>query len=468
VSARRLLPLTAVLATLLCAPAPAAVTCDRYAGPFGSDNAPGTVTQPYHSAQRLANSLAAGQTGCLLEGTYTDELSGPYVLNVLHGGAPGAPITVRSAPGQRATLRGIVQVPRGSDNVTISNLDIVGQRVTPDESTGIQILAADTVLADNDITNNSRKICMVLGSPGWGEAIRTVIRGNVFHDCGTRNNKFEHSAYIEWTDGVLVTDNLFLRSGAYAIHLYPDAHNTTVTHNVMVGNGGGVIFAGEGDAASSDNVVAQNVIADSYMRPGIESWWGGTVGQRNRADRNCVTRNTLAQVDISGGGYSATGNVIADPGFRDAAHGDYRLAPSSPCWDLVGYDTAAKLAGEPDVPTPEPTPTPSPTATPTPTATPRPSPTPTPTATPRPSPTPTPTPTPTPRPTSTPTPAPSPTPPPIATPPAPPPPTPPPAGGGTQPAPDPAQEPVEAAKLVIDDAAFSASGGSVRRHRRHR
>ncbi|MEJ7891199.1 MAG: right-handed parallel beta-helix repeat-containing protein [Solirubrobacteraceae bacterium] len=462
--------LLALLMLVLPETAPAAVTCDRYAGGFGSDSAPGTLTQPYRTAQRLANSLTAGQTGCLSTGTYTDELAGPYVLNVLRGGAPGAPVTIRSAPGQRATLRGIVMVPLGSNHVTISNVDIDGRRLTLDESTGIKINAEDTILEDNTITNHSRTICMGLGYPGWGEAIRTVIRRNTFQDCGRVGNKFEHSAYIEWTRGVLVTDNIFLRSGAYAVQLYPDAQGTTVSHNVMVGNGGGVIFAGEGDAASTDTVVEQNVITDSYMRPGISSWWGGAVGVRNVARNNCVIRNVIAQVDLSGGGYASTGNVIADPGFRNAAAGDYRLAADSPCLTVVGYDTAAKLAGMP-LPTPTPTATASPSATasasPAPTASATPttiataSPTPAATTTAVPTPTSTPTATPSAIPTSPPpsaTPTPTPTPLSVSTP-APPTATPPSAAEGTQPQTDPDQDPIEGAKLFIDDAAFSASGG---------
>lgn len=444
--------LLAIIAALP-AGASAGTNCDVYAGPFGLDSNPGTAIAPFKTAQKLSSVLNAGQTGCLLAGTYTDEVTGPYVLNVLRRGAPGAPITIRSAPGQRATLRGIVQVPQGSDYVTLSNLDIYGQRLTPDESTGVQIQAQDTVFEDNVVTNGSRTICMVLGSPGWGQAVRTVIQRNTFRDCGRQNNKYEHSVYVDYTDGVLITDNLFLRSGGYAVHMYPNAQRTTVTHNVMVGNGGGVIFAGEGDAASSDAVVEQNIITDSTMRPGIESWWGGAVGQRNLASRNCVIRNVTAQVDLSGGGFVASGNIIADPGFRDAARDDYRLDPASPCLSLVGYDTAAKLAGDPSS-----SPTPTPTATAAPTSTPAPSPTPAATTSPTATPSPAPTATATPTPTTTEPPATL----PVASP------TAPAVQDGTQPQTDPEPAAVEGAQLFVDDGAFSASGGSACKPRRNR
>jgi hypothetical protein len=444
----RLAPLVALLVLVLCAPARAAGTCDRYGGPFGSDSAPGTLAQPYATAQKLAMSLRPGETGCLLEGTYSKEASGSYVLNVKTSGAPGAPITIRSAPGQRAQLRGLVQIPAGYHHIVVSNLDIDARRVPPDEATGMSIHGEDLTFEDNTITNQGQAICMVLGSSTWGRAVRTTIQRNTFHDCGAPDNKLEHSVYVADADGTLITDNLFLRSGGYGVHLYPDAQNTTVTHNVMVGGGGGVIFAGEGDAASSHSVVAHNVITDSATYSGVRSFWGGTaVGADNVARENCLIRNKRVQVDLAGGGFSAVANLIADPGFRDPEHGDYRLDPGSPCLDLVGYDTAAKLRGDP--PEPDPDPEPTPTATPEPT-----------TATPTPTPAHTPEPTATPRPTATQTPVATPTPP---APPPPPAATPPPVTTGTQPG-DPVDPPVEGAVLFLDDGAFSATGGC--RHKR--
>ncbi|MEA2125100.1 MAG: hypothetical protein QOI80_1882 [Solirubrobacteraceae bacterium] len=460
-SLRHAFALLLITAAALAAPAAARanpVSCDRWASPFGSDSAQGTQALPYHSVQRLADMLAPGQTGCLVSGTYSDVVVGEYVLRFGHGGAPGAPITIRSAPGNRATLRGIVYVPEYSDHVTLSDLNIDARKLVPDHTTGIQVTAADTVIQDSDITNQRASICMVLGSPGWGQAVRTVIQRNVFHECGGTANMLEHSIYIEWTVGVLVTDNEFLRTGAYAIHFYPDAHQNTVTHNVMVGGRGGVIFAGEADAASTDNVVSQNIITGTTNRPGIHSWWGGVRGYNNQANSNCLDDNPQSNVDVSAGGFTAANNLIANPGFANPAADDYRLAANSPCLALVGYDTAAKLQGQPPGGTPTPTPTPSPTATATATPTATPTPTPTATAPPaQPTPTATPSATPTPNPTPTAT-APPATPTPTPTPPAEPPL---PDGQGTGPQP-PDQPPIEAARYEIDAAAFSASGGSSR------
>lgn len=434
-----------------------AATCDRYAGPFGSDSAAGTQTLPVKTAQRLADMLQPGQTGCLLAGTYAQLPGAGYVVRFNHGGNPGAPLTLRSAPGARAKLNGVMYFPTGSDNVTVAGLDIDTRAPEGGRPVGIQVTAADIILEDNSITNASTAICSVLGINGWGRAARTIIRRNVFHDCGDpKLDMQDHSIYVEAVEGALITDNEFLRTGGYAIHFYPDAHQNTATHNVMVDNGGGVIFAGEGDAASTDNVVEQNVIVGSRIRPGVSAYWGGRVGWANIARNNCVYNTPKTNVDISGGGFTAPNNLIAAPQFVNAAAGDYRLASTSGCLPLVGYDTAAKLAGDPGTAVPNPTPTPTATPSPTATASATSTPTPTPTITATPSPSPTATATPSP----TRTPAPTATTAPVATPPTQPTPTPPAVEDGTSPPVDQSAPPVEAAKIEIDSGAFSASGGS--------
>jgi hypothetical protein len=199
---------------------------------------------------------------------------------------------------------------------------------------------------------------------------------------------------------------------------------------------------------------------------GIQSWFGGARGTDNVARDNCLFDNPETNVDISGGGFTANANVIANPRFHDAARGDYRLDPGSPCLAIVGYDTAAKLDGALAQPAPAATATPTatatttsapnPTATATTTAVPSATATPT-TAPPAPSPTATPTTARTPAPTAaatqtqapvaTETPAPAATVPSVSQPPV--------AGSPSTKN----EHPVEAAH-EIDAKAFSFSGGS--------
>jgi hypothetical protein len=308
--------------------------CDLYAAPGGSNAAAGTLERPLRTPQALADRLRPGQTGCLRRGTYRSAARTGYVVRFNDGGRRRAPLTLRSRPGERARLAGVVFVPRRSDFVTVADLDIDDPTsFTRAGQLTVQVNASDTVLEGLDITNRGRKTCVVLGSPGrWGTAVRTTLRDSVLHDCGSRaNGMLDHAVYVSHAVSARILGNRIVRAAGYAVHLYPDARRTLVARNVMAGNGGGVIFAGEGGQASSGNVVERNVIAGSRRDYNLAHYWGGRVGKGNAARDNCLfsagERNVESPV-----GFMAARNLVADPGF---ARGAYKPAADSPCASLL-------------------------------------------------------------------------------------------------------------------------------------
>ena len=243
-------------------------------------------------------------------------------------------------------------MPEHSDFVTLADLDLVGTDNDGDPSfipVSISVSGDDVTLSGNDITNEHLKTCLILGSgKGWGQAVRTTLRANVFHDCGDpRNGMLDHAVYAENAVDTVVTDNIFANNQGWAIHLYPDSQRAHVHHNVMVANGGGVIFAGSRQHASSGARVEHNVISGSRRDFNIGEWWDGAAGRDNVADSNCVWQGSKGNVSGAGRGFTATGNVTADPRYVDAAAGDYRLAGGSQCLAVVGYDIAARQSGRP-------------------------------------------------------------------------------------------------------------------------
>jgi hypothetical protein len=364
-------PMLAALSLALAAtPAHAATTCDRVAAPSGSDAAAGTQSAPYATPQKLADSLSAGQTGCLRAGTYRQASGRPYLLRVSRGGAAGSPLTIRSFPGERAQLRGVVYVPSGSDEVTLKQLNIVG---TDDDSNAatfpisIQIMARNTQVIGSDITNEHRGTCMILGSnSGWGAASGTKVQGNLFHDCGDPvHRNLDHAIYLQNVQDADVSENVFTGNQAYAIHMYPSARRVRVHHNVMDRNGGGVIFAGAGSLASVDNIVERNVITGSFTDYNVSYYWQDAVGTGNVARDNCISGGR-GVMPSSPRGFTASGTLVADPQYTNAGARDYRMASGSPCLALVGHDIAtrqkAMMADAAAAPTPPPPPVlPSPT-----------------------------------------------------------------------------------------------------------
>ena len=261
------------------------------------------------------------------------------VLRFGRAGRPGARITVRSYPGERARLVGIVFVPKGSDHVTLAALDIEG---TGDQNT-VKVNAADVVVERSNITNAWRgNSCLILGdNDGWGQAVRPIVRRNRFHECGSNDIAYNrhHAIYAaNVVDGQIV-ENVFWNSAAYAIQLYPNAQRTRFAHNVVDGDDpsvrGGVLFGGDSSYNSRDNVVEQNVI--TYARThNVESWWGGTVGSGNVARNNCLWAGAQGNIG-SQVGFSAKENTVADPRFVNRRKHDYRLKLSSPCRRTVRF-----------------------------------------------------------------------------------------------------------------------------------
>jgi hypothetical protein len=325
----------ALLKRAVAAAGPDVRGCSRFAAPDGSDSSRGTKLRPFRTAQRVVDSLRPGQTGCLRAGTYSEPSE--FVVRFDHGGRPDARITLRSHPGERATLLGNVAVINGSDYVTLSRLRIEGTG----GSNTVKTYATGTIVEHSDITNAWRgRSCMILGSDSYGVAVAPIVRRNRFHECGSRTNRNQdHAVYAQSAVSGHIIRNVFWNSAAYAIHLYPNARRTRVANNVVDGSApsvrGGLLVGGESGKASSDNVIERNVIAyaESYN---ITADWDEPIGTGNIVARNCLWGGREGNVDRSEGGFRTYANIVANPAFQNRRSRDYRLRAASPCRRVIG------------------------------------------------------------------------------------------------------------------------------------
>ena len=283
--------------------------------------------------------------------------AGTYIqseLRATHSGVAGSPITLASFPGERAAIltNTDIYVADQYSYVSFVNLNLGPNPSSATlQSVTIQDFGEHTSWIGNDVNGAGLKTCFEIGSAGWGVAHNTLIQGNRIHDCGARaNGNQDHAIYVSQSIGATITGNVIWNAAAYAIHLYPSADNSSVTHNVIDGSGyGGVIFSSDqaaGTGRVSDyNDVSYNVITRG-TRLGVQAWWGASgVGTGNTATHNCLYGN--AGGDFGGGGDLAaialSANVNANPLFVNAAARDYRLGAGSGCLAVVGTDTAANL-----------------------------------------------------------------------------------------------------------------------------
>lgn len=319
-----LIGLWALLGTLPLLPggswtAAESVVCNRVVGPRStvSDGEDRTV-------ERLLRSLRPGQTGCLRSGVYEGEVK----VAVSH-------VELRSYPGGSARIDGRLWVTSGAHDVLIANLQLDGRNRA--ELPSPTVNGADIRFAGVDVTNRHSGICFDIGSSRYGRAREVVIEHSRIHDCGRLPaNNTEHGIYVASAQNTLIVSNLIYNNADRGIQLYPDAQGTVIEHNVINGNGEGIIFSGDEGKASSHNLVQHNAITDSRIRADVESWYpaGNPVGIGNVVRENCLYggHGVLGEAST---GFQATSNLIVDPHYSNPSRGDFQIDASNPCAKLL-------------------------------------------------------------------------------------------------------------------------------------
>jgi hypothetical protein len=326
-----LIALACVIAAALVALAPSAaiatnLNCTKVASPTGDDSASGTASRPYATAQRLANSLTSGETGCLRAGTYRqDELT---------VATPG--IRLISYPGERAILAGRLRVT--ASRVTVERLTLDGRNARDLPSPTIN--ADNVVFRRNDVSSRGSGICFIFGSL---EVVRhPVLKRNRIHDCGQPGGIPDHGIYMQDVRGARVVRNTIYDNAERGIKIGPDSQRALIRGNVIDGNPIGLNFSGDGSNASSGNVVTRNVISNSTGYWNVQSYWPGPVGTRNVVSRNCVHgSNSDPHYNENGGisdgpGFVAAENVTAIPDYVNRQGKNFSLRADSMCRAVYG------------------------------------------------------------------------------------------------------------------------------------
>ena len=281
--------------------------------------------------------LAPGEVGCLRAGVFSASLTKITT--------PG--VTLRSYPGERATIRGRLWIDARGVEIASLVLDSAGVGV---DSTSPTVTAPDVIFRGNEVTNRHEGgICFGLGSDkDDGMAVRTLIEDNRIHDCGRLPpSNHDHGIYAVYSRDAVIRNNLVYANSDRGIQLYPDADGTRISGNVIVGNGEGVIISGNGTDTSDDNLITGNVIIRSQVRWNVESHWpDGLVGSGNAVRGNCVFADR-AGYEADGGiaapnvGFRADGNLVAEPADLPPP-GGFAVPDASACRELIPAGSPAR------------------------------------------------------------------------------------------------------------------------------
>jgi hypothetical protein len=317
-----------LLAVFMPSAAADAAPCTRTAAPGAPD-----------AFDKLVKSLRPGETGCLRGGVYREN------VDVTAHGAPGAPITAQSYPGEWATFLGRLTTDQTSAYVTFQNMTFDGSAAPSD---GNELKPSPTVHGEsisfigNEVTNRHTAICFAVGNEDFGRAPHVVIKRNRIHDCGQLPpTNHQHGIYLHSPCCAQVTDNWIYDNADTGVNLFPDADGNYIARNVMYGNGDNLSFAGRSKngvcSSSDDNIVERNVMSHPRVRDNITSWTPcGKHGSGNVLRQNCIWPATFEGPE----GYSLVGNLYVEPQYVNAAAKDFRIVPGTPCAPLV-VDTGA-------------------------------------------------------------------------------------------------------------------------------
>ena len=324
-----------------------------YVAPGGSDQARGTLDDPWGSIQHALDTLSPGQTAFVREGTYAQSL----VMD--RAGTETAPISVRAYPGEHPVVHAggsgsmdyPLRVTAGAAYFRFSGFVVEGAPL----HTTMNIWVSDgqhnppqpSPTHHIEISN-----CEIRGGTGTGLLVSPNTRavqviGNSVHDNGDGSRQHQ-GIYFQGQDGLIANNVVYHHTDGFGIQVrgnFPDpdtvieipAHNVIVTNNTVVDNSLSGIMV---ENNASQTLVVNNISAfnGSYGVRGFDNGSGGVL-PGNRAHHNLAWGNGSGSfgnsgrptIDFSGG------NLVADPRFVDALNRQYDVLP----------DSAALARGEP-------------------------------------------------------------------------------------------------------------------------
>jgi hypothetical protein len=283
-----------------------------------------TTISPGQSIQSALDGAASGTIVCLRGGT--------YVGNTTWTRAPSSHVTLRSTPGELATLRPSDSCSGKPLNTTTASarLRIVALRLTsagtscPSAGGLIDSYGSFIEIVGNDVTASADN-----GIYTDEASDHHLIDGNWIHHNGTVvDGNQDHGIYLQGDDHVVRNNLIHDHAQGFGTQAYDYGLRNTIVGNTFVHNGfgrpccGGLVIGG---SKGSQAVIRGNIAWDNQS-DGISF------------DSSCPRSGTLVERNVADGIEAAcsstvslgSGNRTSDPLFVDLAARNLHLRPGSP------------------------------------------------------------------------------------------------------------------------------------------
>lgn len=347
-----------------------------YVSPTGNDSNPGTITQPWKTLAKAANTLSAGQTVFIRAGTYGERLipqnSGTQNNYIIYMAYPGEIVTIDGTGIFIPRLEGLVNI-RNKSFIRISGLKIVNAGVGVADGTwnmGISAQSSDHLVIDTnqvshiyslgiDINQFSNFIVIdnnEVTDTNFGLNDDEVALGVGWfaHDVEIKNNKVynvknEGINPVAGVHDIRIHDNIVHdagNAGDWRIGIYIDAwteheYNIAVYNNIVYNNNGqGIAVCSEGGGLLENIHIFNNIVYNTGL-----SWggigiapWSTTTSPTHPIQNINIINNTLYN-NIGGGvvvnNPETKGIVIRNNILYQNLNGAIKIDPSVPAANVT-------------------------------------------------------------------------------------------------------------------------------------
>lgn len=270
----------------------------------GNDNNTGTEESPWLTITKATNTLVAGDTVLIKEGTYNENVL------IKNSGSPGKIITFTAYPGDSVTIDGkglsvdmydgLVQIP-GSSYVKLSGLRVINSGFT-----GIMVgrdyetnaLPSNIILEKNFIGNTASSAIYVEDGKDITIDGNEITKAQTLEGLSQRNHE---TISLVNVNGFEIKNNKLYQNNAESIDVKDGSSNGRIHHNDISLHQSAGIYIDAWSRTSSDIEIFSNIIHDGRdsgrgIALAVEN---GGVLKNIQAFNNLIYRNAATGVDIS-------------------------------------------------------------------------------------------------------------------------------------------------------------------------
>jgi hypothetical protein len=268
-----------------------------YVATTGSDANPGTLTRPWRTVQKAADTLQAGDTVYIHAGTYHEQVM------LQNSGSAGQYITYAAYPEETVTLDGSgITLPddlaglfhiSGKRYIRVSGLRVINAGPN-DNNAGIMVLDSSNIIVENNSTYNTNSS----GIGVWGSN-NVTVDGNRIEEAG--GGGWQECISVAGTDTFEVSNNEVLNCHKEGICAKQGASNGKIYRNYVHDTDHVGIYVDAHDEHTYNIDVFQNVVHGIAHKDGftIASEQGGLL-ENVSVYNNVAYSNQFDGLGISG------------------------------------------------------------------------------------------------------------------------------------------------------------------------